>query len=154
MIAPEKWYEYQREYQRYGFDMKPQPEQPEEGRTRARSRKKTRKVAVPFGNGRKAAFSAVLAAGLAMIMLIIITAYSADMRFEINQTIRDNNVLTGEIENLQVKIYTANNVNYIEGKAKSELGMVSPKDKNRVYIAADDIPAQGFADMLKEKAYN
>ena len=86
MIAPEKWYEYQREYQRYGFDMKPQPE---ERRTRTGSRKKTRKVAAPFGNGRKAAFSAVLAAGLAMIMLIIITAYSADMRFEINQTIRE-----------------------------------------------------------------
>ena len=151
MIAPEKWYEYQREYQRYGFDMKPQPE---ERRTRTGSRKKTRKVADPFGNGRKAAFSAVLAAGLAMIMLIIITAYSADMRFEINQTIRDNNALTGEIENLQVKIYTANNVNYIEKKAKSDLGMVSPKEKSRVYIAADDIPEQGFADMLKEKAYN
>lgn len=151
MIAPEKWYEYQREYQRYGFDMKPQPE---ERRIRTGSRKKTRKVAAPFGNGRKAAFSAVLAAGLAMIMLIIITAYSADMRFEINQTIRDNNALTGEIENLQVKIYTANNVNYIEKKAKSDLGMVSPKEKSRVYIAADDIPEQGFADMLKEKAYN
>ena len=76
------------------------------------------------------------------------------MRFEINQTIRDNNALTGEIENLQVKIYTANNVNYIEKKAKSDLGMVSPKEKSRVYIAADDIPEQGFADMLKEKAYN
>ena len=44
-------------------------------------------------------------------------------------------------------------MNYIEKKAKSDLGMVSPKEKSRVYIAADDIPEQGFADMLKEKAY-
>lgn len=26
MIAPERWYEYQKNYQKYGFDMKPQPE--------------------------------------------------------------------------------------------------------------------------------
>ncbi|MDO4486136.1 MAG: cell division protein FtsL [Bacillota bacterium] len=151
MIAPERWYEYQRDYQRYGFDMKPQQE---ERRTRAEGRKKQRKIAVPFGNGRKAAFSVVLIAGIVMIMLIIITAYSANVRYGINKTIRENNELMGEIENLQVKIYTANNVNYIEGQAKSKLKMVSPKDKNRVYIAADDIPEQGFADMLREKAYN
>lgn len=151
MIAPEKWYEHQRDYQRYGFDMKPKQE---ERRTRASRNKKTRKIAVPFGNGRKAAFFAVLAAGVAMIMLIIITAYSANIRFDINKTIRENNEIMGEIENLQVKIYAANNVNYIESKAKSKLNMVSPKEKNRVYIAADDMPEKGFADMLKEKAYN
>ena len=151
MIAPEKWYEHQRDYQRYGFDMKPKQE---ERRTRASRNKKTRKIAVPFGNGRKAAFFAVLAAGVAMIMLIIITAYSANIRFDINKTIRENNEIMGEIENLQVKIYAANNVNYIESKAKSKLNMVSPKEKNHVYIAADDMPEKGFADMLKEKAYN
>ena len=151
MIAPEKWYEHQRDYQRYGFDMKPKQE---ERMTRASRNKKTRKIAVPFGNGRKAAFFAVLAAGVAMIMLIIITAYSANIRFDINKTIRENNEIMGEIENLQVKIYAANNVNYIESKAKSKLNMVSPKEKNRVYIAADDMPEKGFADMLKEKAYN
>ena len=26
MIDPERWYEYQRNYQKYGFDMKPKPE--------------------------------------------------------------------------------------------------------------------------------
>lgn len=151
MIAPERWYEHQRDYQRYGFDMKPQPEERKE---RAARTKTTKKIAIPFGNERKAAFSIVLAIGIAMILLIIISAYSANIRFDINQTIRENNVLMGEIENLEVKIYTANNVNYIEDKAKSKLNMVSPKEKNRVYITADDMPQQGFADMLKEKAYN
>ena len=27
MIDPERWYEYQRNYQKYGFDMKPKPDQ-------------------------------------------------------------------------------------------------------------------------------
>ena len=102
----------------------------------------------------KTAFFTVLAVGFAMIMLIIITAYSANIRFDINNTIKENNEIMGEIENLQVKIYAANNVDYIESKAKSDLSMVQPKEKNRVYFAAEDMPAEGFADMLKEKAYN
>lgn len=28
MIAPERWYEYEKKYQRYGFDMKPESELP------------------------------------------------------------------------------------------------------------------------------
>lgn len=151
MIAPEKWYELQRDYQRYGFDMKPRQE---EHRTLTARKRDNRKIAMPFGNERKTAFFTVLAVGFAMIMLIIITAYSANIRFDINNTIKENNEIMGEIENLQVKIYAANNVDYIESKAKSDLSMVQPKEKNRVYFAAEDMPAEGFADMLKEKAYN
>lgn len=151
MIAAEKWYEHQRDYQRYGFDMKPRQE---ERRTRAARNKKNRKVAMPFGNERKAAFFTVLAVGLAMIMLIITTAYSANIRFDINKTIKENNEIMGEIENLQVNIYTANNVEYIESKAKSKLNMSLPKESNRVYIASGEEAPEGFGDMLKEKAYN
>lgn len=52
MIAPEKWYEYQREYQRYGFDMKPQPE---ERRTRTGS-EKNKKSCCPFRKWKKSSF--------------------------------------------------------------------------------------------------
>jgi len=151
MIAPEQWYEHQHDFQRYGFDMKPQPE---ERRQRGARKKVQPKKPIPFKNERKAAFYVVLAAGIAMILLIIITAYSANLRFDINRTIRENNAIMGEIENLEVKVYAANNIDYIEGQAKSKLNMKSPSEKNRVYIAADDMPQTGFADMLKEKAYN
>ncbi len=150
MIAPEKWYEYQKNYQRYGFDMKPQPER----KMRSQRKKKVRKVTLPAGNGKKLAFSTVLAAGIAMIMLIIITAYSAGVRYDINTMIKENQALMGEIENLQVKLYSASNVDYVEGKAVGELGMIYPSSKNSVYITSDDIPAPGFADMIKEDAYN
>lgn len=151
MIEPERWYEYQKNYQRYGFDMKPQPER----ETRAeRHRKRKRKIVIPVGNGRKVAFSMVLLVGIVMIALIIVTAYSANVRYNINSVIKENQELMGEIENLQVKLYSANNVNYIEGKAVGELKMVYPEAENRVYITVDDIPESGFADMLKEKAYN
>lgn len=150
MIAPERWYEHQKNYQRYGFDMKPQPER----KLRTQRKRKTKKITLSLGNGRKLMFSTVLIAGLAMIMLIIITAYSAGLRYDINSTIKENHILMGEIENLQVKIYSANNINYVEGKATGELGMKYPSSKTSVYISMDDMPAPGFADMIKEDAYN
>ena len=74
MIAPERWYEYQKNYQKYGLDMKPKPD------TRIRSRRKrsSKKITLPIGSGKKVAFSMVLAVGIAMIVLIIITAYTAN----------------------------------------------------------------------------
>lgn len=150
MMAAERWYEYQKNYQKYGLDMKPQPEQEE----RSRRRRSAKKPAISAGEGKKAALSMVMIAGVAMIMLIIITAYSANLQYNINSMLKENRALAGEIENLQVKVYSANNIEYVESKATGELGMVYPSESSKVYITNDDIPEEGFADMLREKAYN
>lgn len=150
MIAAERWYEYQKNYQKYGLDMKPQPEREE----RSRRRRRAKKPAISAGEGKKAALSLVMIAGIAMIMLIIITAYSANLQYNINSMLKENRALAGEIENLQVKVYSANNIEYVESKATGELGMVYPSESSKVYITNDDIPEEGFADMLREKAYN
>ena len=152
MMEPERWYEYQKNYQKYGFDMKPKPE-PKPAQKRPRQRK-TVKVPFLLGSGKKMAFSAVVAAGVIMIMLIIVTAYAANIRYDINSMIKENNTLMGEIENLQAQIYTTNNINYVENKATSELGMAYPETGSKVYITMDDVPEKGFSDVLKEKAYN
>ena len=150
MIAAERWYEYQKNYQKYGLDMKPQPEREE----RSRRRRSAKKPAISAGEGKKAALSLVMIAGIAMIMLIIITAYSANLQYNINSMLKENRALAGEIENLQVKVYSANNIEYVESKATGELGMVYPSESSKEYITNDDIPEEGFADMLREKAYN
>lgn len=150
MIAAERWYEYQKNYQKYGLDMKPQPEREE----RSRRRRSAKKPTISAGEGKKAALSLVMIAGIAMIMLIIITAYSANLQYNINSMLKENRALAGEIENLQVKVYSANNIEYVESKATGELGMVYPSESSKVYITNDDIPEEGFADMLREKAYN
>lgn len=150
MIAPERWYEHQKNFQRYGFDMKPQPER----RLRTDRKRAAKKLTVPVGNGRKLAFSTVLAVGIAMIMLIIITAYSAGIRYDVNSMIKENQALMGEIENLEVKVFSANNVDYVEGKAIGELAMIYPAEENRIQLTSDDMPEPGFADIIKEKAYN
>ena len=152
MMEPERWYEYQKNYQKYGFDMKPKPE-PKPAQKRPRQRK-TVKVPFLLGSGKKMAFSAVVAAGVIMIMLIIVTAYAANIRYDINSIIKENNTLMGEIENLQAQMYTTNNINYVENKATSELGMAYPETGSKVYITMDDVPEKGFSDVLKEKAYN
>lgn len=152
MIEPERWYEYQKNYQKYGLDMKPKP-QPESSPRKSRQRK-TVKVPFPLANGKKMAFSAVMAAGIAMILLIIVTAYAANIRYDINSMIKENNAIEGEIENLQAQMYTTNNINYVENKAVSELGMTYPETGSKVYITMDDVPEKGFSDVLKEKAYN
>ena len=152
MMEPERWYEYQKNYQKYGFDMKPKPE-PKPAQKRPRQRK-TVKVPFLLGSGKKMAFSAVVAAGVIMIMLIIVTAYAANIRYDINSMIKENNTLMGEIENLQAQMYTTNNINYVENKATSELGMAYPETVSKVYITMDDVPEKGFSDVLKEKAYN
>ena len=152
MMEPERWYEYQKNYQKYGFDMKPKPE-PKPAQKRPRQRK-TVKVPFLLGSGKKMAFSAVVAAGVIMIMLIIVTAYAANIRYDINSMIKENNTLMGEIENLQAQKYTTNNINYVENKATSELGMAYPETGSKVYITMDDVPEKGFSDVLKEKAYN
>ena len=150
MIAAERWYEYQKNYQKYGLDMKPQPEREE----RSRRRRSAKKPAISAGEGKKAALSLVMIAGITMIMLIIITAYSANLQYNINSMLKENRALAGEIENLQVKVFSANNIEYVESKATGELGMVYPSESSKVYITNDDIPEEGFADMLREKAYN
>ena len=150
MIAAERWYEYQKNYQKYGLDMKPQPEREE----RSRRRRSAKKPSISAGEGKKAALSLVMIAGIARIMLIIITAYSANLQYNINSMLKENRALAGEIENLQVKVYSANNIEYVESKATGELGMVYPSESSKVYITNDDIPEEGFADMLREKAYN
>ena len=153
MIEPERWYEYQKNYQKYGLDMKPKPE-PEPAPVRRTRQRKTVKAPFAIANGKRVAFSGVVIAGFLMIMLIIITAYAANLRYDINSMIKENNALEGEIENLQAQMYTTNNINYVENKATSELGMTYPDTGNKVYITMDDVPEKGFSDVLKEKAYN
>lgn len=150
MIAPERWYEYQKDYQRYGLDMKPQTER----RSRTQRKRKTKKAIISSGGAKKLAFSTVLTVGIAMIVLIIVTAYAAGIRYDINSMVKENNALMGDIENLQVKIFSATNIDYVEGKATGELGMKYPSSENYVYLTGDDLPEPGFADIIKENAYN
>lgn len=157
MIAPEEWYEYQRQYQQYGIDMRPQTEREHVRRQKQQERK--RKSQSMYGltrameNDKKVMLLLVAIAALVLIMVVVMSSYAAKLTYDINRTQVENDALIGEIEDLDVKRMSSTNITYIEEKAKKELGMKNAGAKNSVYISSDEVPETGFADILKQKAY-
>ncbi|MEG0830526.1 MAG: hypothetical protein RSD88_06680 [Anaerovoracaceae bacterium] len=144
MIAAEKWYEYQENYQKYGLDMK--PKQP-------RKKIQPRKQTVSSKDKAKLLIATVLI-GVLFIGVVVTTAYAAAVQYSINQTVQQNGILKAEIQALNVKIYSANSIETIENAAMKDLGMIYPKSKQRVYLDKAKTPGDNFASKLKEKAYN
>lgn len=144
MMPAEQWYEYQDNYKKYGFDMKP--------------KKviviKQKKKSVVTTKDRIAMLILTIIMGALCVFGIITTAYAASVKYEINNVIKENAVITGEIENLTVKINEANNIQAIEQKATTELGMVYPDPNEFIYLNNTEAPTQDFALLLMEEAYN
>ncbi|QIB70101.1 hypothetical protein Ami103574_12715 [Aminipila butyrica] len=144
MMPAEKWYEYQDNYKKYGFDMKPKKPQKVKVKKKSSVTPKDR-IAILF--------LTVVVGGLC-VSAIIMTAYAASVKYDINNIIKENQVIIGEIENLTVQLNKANNIQAIEYKATTELGMVYPDPNDFVYISAEEKPVKDFALLLKEEAYN
>jgi len=149
MIDAEKWYEYQREYQKYGLDMKPE---------RVKPKKRKRRIVVnPDARNdaavRKFVLSAVAILGVVCICAIMVTAYCANLRYDINAMVKENNAVQGEIENLEAKLYGATNIGVVESTATDDMKMVYPSKKKQIYLTAEDVPEEGFAAVLRDKAY-
>jgi len=156
MIAPQEWYEYQRQYQKYGLDMKPKTE-----RVPARRKRKEAKdtslltdiLSVPKAGNKKLMLTVLLIGALVVIMLVVTSSYAAKLTYDINKLQVENDALIGEIEDLDVKMMSSSNISYIEETARKELGMKSAGANNCVYITSEDAPEEGFADILKQKAF-
>ena len=145
MMPAEKWYKYQDDYKRYGLDLKPKV---------APVVKSKKKKSGVTAKDRLAIMALTFVTGLVCISLIIATAYSASIKYDTNNIIKENAVITGEIENLTVKLNKANNIQAIEQKAMIELGMVYANPNEFVYVKNTEAPVKDFALLLKEEAYN
>ena len=147
MMAAEKWYEYQDNYKRYGLDMKP--------KTAKRENVKTRNTAAVINAKDKFRLLALtILTGMLCVGLIVSTAYAANIKYHINTMIKENETIQGEIENLNVKIESASNIQLIEQKAVADLGMVYPESDQLVFIDTNKESVKDFALVLKEQAYN
>lgn len=96
----------------------------------------------------------VVLIGLICIIMVVVTAYAAELRVENNALISENEAVQGEIDTLNVKIKSANNIEHIEKIATSKLGMVYPSEGECVYLKSSDAPKGNFAMVIKEQAYN
>lgn len=92
--------------------------------------------------------------GLICIVLVVVTAYAAELKVENNSLMTDNKTIQGQIDTLNVKIKSANNIEHIEKIATGKLGMVYPAEGECVYVSDQDAPEANFAMVIKEHAYN
>ncbi|MDO4833862.1 MAG: cell division protein FtsL [Bacillota bacterium] len=159
MIAPEQWYDYQKQYQKYGIDMRPKTERlPRKERLarekQARRNRLSKGMVLSVGSDHGIMLSLILICVFSLVMVVVMTSYAAKITYDINEIKMENDVLSGEIEDLDVKMLSSTTITYIEGQAKDKMGMKSPDSGHRVYLSETEAPEWGFADILKEKACN
>lgn len=99
-------------------------------------------------------FVLMLIIGILCIAGVVTTAYATQVKYNINQVSKENAVIQGEIDNLNVIIEGANNVKNIEDKAINQLGMIYPSYEQIVYISQNSEKSNNFALVLREQAYN
>ncbi len=146
MIAAEQWYEYQNNYQKYGLALKA-----EEGPKVRRSRSQTQQTLRVSARARKTAVGLLFLIGLVLIVLIVLTAYSADVTYRINQLEAQQETVRNDIANLTVAIKTATGIETIERRAVEELGMVYAPLNEVIYVGGEEI--HNFGVALKSAAY-
>lgn len=103
---------------------------------------------------KKRILTSTILIGIICIMMVVFTAYSAELRCENNSLMSANEALQGEIDTLNVKIKSANNIDHIEEVATGKLGMIYPGEGQCVYVSSEDAPEGNFAMVIKEQAYN
>lgn len=104
-------------------------------------------------NDKRILLFTIILIGIIGLGLVVTTAYAANIKYQINETIKQNEMIRGEIENLKVKVNEATNIQTLEIKAQTELGMVYPKTEEFVFIAAEEEPPADFAMIIKSVAY-
>lgn len=102
---------------------------------------------------RKRILLGIVLAGILCIVMVVLTALSAELKQENNRLSSENKALKGEVDTLSVKIKTANNVAHIEDVAMNELGMIYPEEDQCVYITSKDAPKKNFAAVIRQEAY-
>ncbi len=143
MIAAEQWYQHQESYQKYGLDMKP--------RTERKKPVPQRRVFTERDRARILAL--IIALGVLFVGMIISTAFAATIQYQTNNIIKENHVIQTEIENLEMQLHAATNIEAIETKAAAQ-GMVYPTSQQVVHLSADSKVPDDFAQMMKNQAYN
>ena len=156
MIAAEQWYEYQKQYQKYGIALQPEEEEISRRAERKREREaaRSRGLTLKLQSDHRVMFSIVVAFAIVLMSVVVMGSYAAKVTYDINTIKAENDVIAGEVEDLEVKVMSANTVVYIEKQAKKKLNMKNPDTKHCIYLSTTETPEDGFSDMLKAKAYN
>ena len=88
-----------------------------------------------------------------IIFLVVLSAYSAELKMTNKQLDQNNRILQDEIDTLDVKIKAANSLEHIETVATSKLGMVYANENECIYLSKTAAPKGNLASIIKENAY-
>ncbi len=139
------WYQYEESYRKYGFDMKPE-----------QINKPKPEPAAGIGiaaKDKKRLLALTVILGAMCIAIIISVAFAATLQYQINRITQENTEISREIEDINIKLQTANSVTVLEKKASGKLGMKYPSASQIVYVSDITAP-KDFAATVKEEAYN
>ncbi|MCR5481833.1 MAG: cell division protein FtsL [Clostridia bacterium] len=149
MFAVERWYEYQEDYKKYGIDLRPK----ENTKARKNRTKNDNSLKVTSAD-RIRLLSLTIFVGVLGLIVIVSTAFAASIKYDINRIIVANDELSNEIGTLNVELMEATNIETIEEKAVSQLGMVYPQQGEYVFVNTSVTPEADFGLVMKEQAFN
>ena len=115
---------------------------------------KGKKFKVQKKQDKKRIILTILLVGMICIMMVVLTAFAAQIRHENNELETKNEALQGEVDTLSVKIKSANSIDHIEKVATKKLGMVHPSEDECVNLSDKDKPKKNFAAVIRKEAYN
>ena len=87
------------------------------------------------------------------IAIVWISAWSSELQYDINKINSKIQQTEREVQNLQVQIKQASNINNLEMRA-TEMGMVFPSFDQIAYLDMGEPQIEDFATALKQTVYN
>ncbi len=94
----------------------------------------------------------ILTVFIVILMIIGVNAYTAKLQYQINTISKQIQESQRQIQNLDVKIKSANNINNLEARAL-QMGLVYPGFDQIVYLDDEEADIQEFALALMETVY-
>lgn len=99
-------------------------------------------------------FVGVIIAGIMCLMIVVMSAFAANLNQENNQLQKKNDYIQAEVDSLNTKINDASNINKIEKTATEKYGMVHSESQNCITIGDSKSSSKtNLASAIKDEAY-
>ncbi len=107
-----------------------------------------------FARGQIKLMFSILCIGMICVLIVVLAAYAADLKYDNIILEEKNEEIRGEIETLDGEIRAANRIEHIESIATEQLGMVYAKESECIYISQTEEVDGNLAMIIRKNAYN
>ena len=92
--------------------------------------------------------------GSICVAMITTTAYASSVKYNIFSINKEIKMLEGDVDSLNLQIERQSNLNVLENRAITELGMIYPDTSQIVFLDNTSKESKDFASALKQQAFN